>query len=94
MDLLQGGVVHISSIWGTFLGGCIHWFGEIFQCGGRGVTKTMGSILFGVELSDVCPEVSNASQDRSALTSMVMLICPSALSGGALMGLAVGMGIE
>ena len=47
--------------------------------GGRGVTRTMGSSLFGVELLDACPEVSSAAWDRSSLTSMVMLTCPSAL---------------
>ena len=62
--------------------------------GGRGVTRTMGSSLFGVELPDVCPEVFSAAQDRSCLASIVMLTCPSALGGWALMGLVVGMGLE
>ena len=61
---------------------------------GRGVTKIMGSSLFGVELPDACPEVSNTAWDRSSFTYVVMLTCPSAFSGGALMGLAVRIGVE
>ena len=72
MDILGGGVIQFTIIWGAHFGGCIHQFGEIFQLGGRGVTKTTGSSLFGMELPDVCPEVSNATQDRSSLTFMVM----------------------
>ena len=29
-DLLWGQVIHFTFIWGAHLGGCIHWFGEIF----------------------------------------------------------------
>ena len=53
---------------------------------GRGVTRTMGSSLF-----DVCPDVSNPTQDRSSLTSIVILTSPFAFSRGALMGLAIRM---
>ena len=62
--------------------------------GGRGWTRTMDSNLFGVELPDTCPHVSSAAQDRSSITLMVMLTCPSALGRGALMGLVVRMGVE
>ena len=58
---------------------------------GRGVTRTMGSSLFGVEFPDACPDVSNPSQDRSFLTPMVMLTSPSAFGRGALTGLAIRM---
>ena len=56
---------------------------------GRSMTRTMGSNLFGVEFPDACPDVSNAAQDRSSLTSMVMLTSLSAFGGGALMELAI-----
>ena len=58
------------------------------------MAKTMGSSLFGVEAPNACPEVSDTAQDRSSLTSVVMLTHPFALGRGALMGLAVRMGIE
>ena len=61
MDLLWGGVIHFGIIWGAHLGGCIHWFGEIFWFGGRGVTKTTGSSLFGVEPANTCPEMSDTT---------------------------------
>ena len=55
---------------------------------GEGVTRTMGSSLFGVEFPDTCPDVSNPTSDRSSLTSMVMLTSPLTFGRGALMGLA------
>ena len=58
------------------------------------MTKTMGSSLFGVEPPDACPEISNTAQDRSSLTPVVMLTCPSAFGGGTLRGLAIGIGVE
>ena len=58
---------------------------------GKDVTRTMGSSLFGVEFPDACPDVSNTTQDRSSLDSMVMLTSPSSFGGGALMGLAIRM---
>ena len=58
---------------------------------GRGVTRMIGSSLFGVEFPDTCPDLSNPTQDRSSFTSMVMLASPSTFGGGALMGLAIRM---
>ena len=58
---------------------------------GRGVSMTMGFSLFGVEISDTCPDVSNPTWDRSSLTSMVMLTSLSAFGRVALMGLAIRM---
>ena len=58
---------------------------------GRGVTRTIGSSLFGVEFPDACPDVSNPAQDRSSLTSMAMLTSPSTFGSGAPMGLAIRM---
>ena len=46
---------------------------------------------FGVELLDARPELSRTTQDRSLLTSMVMLIWPSAYGRKALVGLAAGV---
>ena len=43
---------------------------------GKGVTRTMGSHLFGVELPDTSSDVSRTAQDRSSLTPMVMLTSP------------------
>ena len=54
----------------------------------------MGSSFLGVEPPNTCPEVSNTAQDRSYLTSVIMLTHPSALGGEDLIGLAVRMGIE
>ena len=45
------------------------------------VAKARDPGLFGVELLDARPDVSRTSQDRSSLTSMVMLIWPSTLGG-------------
>ena len=56
------------------------------------MTRTTGSRCSGVELTEACPKVSSAAQDKSSLTSMVMLTCPSALRGQALMGPVVRMG--
>ena len=50
--------------------------------------------LFGVELPDARPEVSRTAWDRSSLTSMVILIWPSALGGKALVGLVAGVGLK
>ena len=58
---------------------------------GKGVTRTIGSCLFGVELPDMCSDVSKTAQDRSSLTSVVMLTSPSAFGGGSLTGLAIRM---
>ena len=40
---------------------------------GRGVSMTTGFSLFGVEIPDACPDVSNTAHHRSSLTSIVML---------------------
>ena len=40
---------------------------------GGGVSRTKRFSLFGVEFSGMCPDMSNPAQDRSSLTSMVML---------------------
>ena len=58
---------------------------------GRGVTRTTGSSLFGVEFPDTCLDVSNHTWDRSSLTSMVMLTSPSTFGREALMGLRIRM---
>ena len=58
---------------------------------GRGVNRTTGSSLFGVEFPDACPDVSHPTQDRSSLTSMVMLTSLSAFGRGAPTGLAIRM---
>ena len=50
--------------------------------------------LFGVELLESRPEVSRAAWDRSSLTSMVILIWPSALVGRALVGLMARVGVK
>ena len=62
--------------------------------GGGGVSTTMGFSPFWVEFPDTCPDMSNTTQDRSSLTSMVMLNSLSAFGGGALMGLGTWMGEE
>ena len=54
---------------------------------GSGVAMARNPGLFGVELPDPMPEVSRAAQDRSSLTSIVILIWTSAL-GGSLGGAA------
>ena len=46
-----------------------------------GVAKARKPGLFGVELPEAMPEVSRAAWDRTLLTSMVILIWPSALGG-------------
>ena len=56
---------------------------------GRGVTRTMSSCLFGVELPDTSSDVSKATHDRCSLTSMVMLTSPSTFGGGGLTGLVI-----
>ena len=56
---------------------------------GKGVTRTTGSCLFGLELPEACSDMSNPAWDRSSLTSMVMLTSPSAFGRGGLTGLAV-----
>ena len=58
---------------------------------GGGVSMTMGFSPFGVEFADACPDVSNTIQDKSSLTSMVMLTSLSAFGGVALMELAIRM---
>ena len=94
MNLLWGGVIHFPS------SGVPTWedvstsLGKSSGLGGRNVTQTTGSSLFEAELPDVCPEVSHTAWDKSSLTSVVMLTCPSALGGGALIGHVVRMGIE
>ena len=45
------------------------------------VTKARELDLFGLELLDAMPEVSRTAQDRSSLTSMVILIWPSTIGG-------------
>ena len=57
---------------------------------GSSVAKAREPGLFGVELLDALPEVSRVAWDRSSLTSMVILIWPSALGGKAQVGLLVG----
>ena len=61
---------------------------------GSGVAKARDPGPFGVELLDARPEVSRTAQDRSLLTSMVMLIWPSALGGRALVGFVAGVGLK
>ena len=58
------------------------------------VAKAREPGLFGVELPEAMPEVSRVAQDRSLLTSMVILIWPSALGGKAQVGLLVGVGLK
>ena len=58
--------------------------------GGKGVTRTRGYSCFGVKLPDTCPEVSSAAGDRSSLTSVVMLTCPSALGATPKQGCTFG----
>ena len=58
---------------------------------GRGVTRTTGSSLLGVEFPDTCLDMSNTVWDRRSLTSMVMLTSLSAFGRGALMGFAIRM---
>ena len=58
---------------------------------GRGVSTTRGFSLFGVEFADACPDVSYTIQDRSSLTSMLMLTSLSTFGGVAFMGLAIRM---
>ena len=60
----------------------------------KGVTRTTGSCLFGVELPEACPDVSNPTFNRSSLTSMVMLTSPSTFDRGGLTGLAIKVGGE
>ena len=55
----------------------------------KGVTRTTGSCLFGVELPEACSDVSNPTWDQSSLTSMVILTSPSAFGRGGLTGLAI-----
>ena len=61
---------------------------------GSGVAKARDTGLFRVELPDARPEVSRTAQDRSLLTSMAMLIWPSALGGRALVRIAAGVGLK
>ena len=58
---------------------------------GGGARRTMGFSLFGVEFSDMCPDMSNLTWDRSSLISMVMLTSLSTFGRVALMGLAIRM---
>ena len=56
---------------------------------GGGVSMTTGFGLFGVEFPDMQPDVSNITQDRRLLTSMVMLTSLSTFGGVVLRGLAI-----
>ena len=94
MDILRGGSSSLPSSGAPTWEDVSTGLGKSSGLGGRSVPKSMGSSLFGVELPDACPEVSNTARDRSSLTSMVMLTCPSAFGRGGLMGLAVRMGID
>ena len=58
---------------------------------GRGVSTTTGFSPFGVEFTHACPDMSNTTQDRSSLTSMVMLTSLLAFGRIALMELAIRM---
>ena len=58
------------------------------------MTKARDLGLLGVELLDARPEVSRNVQDRSSLTSMVILIWPSSLGEKALVGLVAGVGLR
>ena len=61
---------------------------------GRGVSRTMGFSLFGVEFSDMCPNMSNPAWNRSSLTSMVILTSLSTFGRVALMGPAISMEVQ
>ena len=52
---------------------------------------TMGFSLLWVKFSDTYPDTSNTTQDRSSLTSMVMLTSLSTFGRVALTGLAIRM---
>ena len=58
---------------------------------GRGVSRTIGFSLFGVEFVNPCPDMSNTVQVKSSLTSMVVLTSPSTFGRVALMELAIRM---
>ena len=58
------------------------------------VAKARESGLFGVKLPDARPEVSRTAQDKSSLTSMVILTWPSALKGKAWVWLVAGVGLK
>ena len=61
---------------------------------GSTVAKARDHGLFEVELLDARPEVSRTAPDRISLTSMGILIWPSALGEKALVGFAVGIGLK
>ena len=74
----DGGTLHFSIIRGTHLGWCVHWLGEIFQFGGQRCDQDHGLSSPWGRASDACSDVSKTAQERSSLTSMVMLTSPSA----------------
>ena len=90
-DFFQGGIPYLSIIWGLTWDDVSNGLGKSPGLAGIGVSRTMGSSLFGVEFPDVCQDVSNIAQDRSSLTSMVMLTSLCTFSRGALMGLGIRM---
>ena len=61
---------------------------------GSATAKARVSGLSGVELPDAGPGVSRTAWDRSLLTSMVILIWPSALGGKTQAGLPAGVGLK
>ena len=63
--------------------------GNLLVWSARGVTRTFGFHLLGVELPDVCSDVSKTAWDRRSLTSVVMLTSPSTYGRGGWMGLAI-----
>ena len=91
-DLLQGGITQSQHHLGAHLGWCVYWVREISWFGR--CSRTMGSSLLGVEFSGASLDMYNTTQDRSSLTSMVMLTSLSAFGGEALMGLGIKMGKE
>ena len=62
-----------------------------FGLWGGGVRMTTGFGLLRVKFSDPWPDMSNITQDRRFLTSMVMLISPSNFEGVVLWGLVITM---
>ena len=61
---------------------------------GSTTAKARDPGLFGLELLDAGPGVSRTTWDRSSLTSMVILIWPSALGGKAQVGLPAQVGLK
>ena len=55
--------------------------GRSFHLWGGGESMTTGFGLFGVEFPDLWPDMSNITQDRRLLTSMVMLTSLSGFGG-------------